>query len=186
MEQDIIKEFEVSFNLNKFDIYNIQGQAISLIYNKQKYLNSNNENIHINNYYTNLIIISILSVLCIGVYFTIKFSILFGIITLIISYIFLASIIYTSIKKNSIAKSLENNIKRKVLILKSGLKIEADTEIKIKWEQIELIAFTNKALMITLKNSNIIVIIESRQEIFNEIKKHTKAKIINLKTKDIN
>lgn len=66
----------------------------------------------------------------------------------------------------------------KIIINKNGIIVERNIKVTVNWEQIELIGFTKNVLIIIPKNSSVNVIIEPREDIFNEIKKYTNAKII--------
>lgn len=66
----------------------------------------------------------------------------------------------------------------KITINKNGIVVERNIKVTVNWEQIELIGFTKNVLIIIPTNSSVNVIIEPREDIFNEIKKYTSSKII--------
>ena len=85
---------------------------------------------------------------------------------------------YYVINKSLINNAIKRGINSKITISKNGITVESSVKISIDWEQVEIIGFTKNVLMIIIKGSRVNVIIEPKEEIFNEIKKYTSAKII--------
>lgn len=161
------KVFE--YNFNNANLYKIQGELSYFIFNKQKYIESDKKK-HIGNYFTSLTMLGVLS----GVLLAKSF----GIQYLIVWYIFFVAFMYYVINKSLINNAIKRGINSKITISKNGITVESSVKISIDWEQVEIIGFTKNVLMIIIKGSRVNVIIEPKEEIFNEIKKYTSAKII--------
>lgn len=171
-------EFEYKSNKDKKTLYRIAGQYLYTFYNRKKLLNNNSENIHIKNNYNRLIIVEVIIVLCISLIIAIESNISTGIATFIISIMLISFILYIKIKKENKALMSNDNKNIKIIISDEGLKVIINVEIFIKWTEIEMIIKTNDAIMITMKNSKQIMILAPREDILEEIRKHTKAKVI--------
>lgn len=155
------KVFE--YSAEKASTFKAMGEAIYFYMKRKEFLKNDGKN-HIRNYFFILLILGI----AIGT--------AFGMINMsvfIVYLLFFVVVTFTMIKKYCYKKG-----GRKITINKDGIIIESNITVSLRWEQILLIGLTNNVLLILSKDSTLLITIEPREEIFNELKKYTDTKII--------
>lgn len=155
------KVFE--YSAEKASTFNAMGEAVYLHMKKKAFLKAEGKK-HIRNYFFILIILGFM----IGIVFAISNMTMFVLYLLIFGLT-----LFTMIKRYCYKKG-----QRKITINQDGVIIQSNITVSLKWNQILLIGLTNNVLLIIPKDSPLLITIEPREEIFNEIKKYTDTKII--------
>lgn len=161
---------KIKYDLNNY--YKMYGEANYFYCYKKQYLNGKKSKI--NNLHTTLIKYVIFSFLLLVLSGFIKNDIVaFFADTLFYStciMFYFSLLIYFQNKKY--------NTKGTLTINKSGITDVSTITSKISWDQIELIGLTKNVLVLLVKNSPVMILLQPNKEVLDEIKKYTDSKVI--------
>lgn len=151
------------YSAEKSTTFKAMGEAIYLYIKRKAFFKAECKK-HIWNYFWVLIILGVV----IGIVFAMSNMHMF--IWYLLAF---GLIVFSMIKKYCYKKG-----KRKITVSQEGVIIQSNITVVLKWNQILLIGVTNNVFLIIPKDSTLLITIEPREDILNEIKKYSKAKII--------